>query len=74
MLKKLTNEYFVGIRRDVINTPISAKDIEDAIEKARNMKSFEVVYYPILGLPEFVVPVKKVQWWIIFFFLVGDAI
>ena len=61
MLKKSTNEYFVGIRRAVINTPISVKDVEDAIDKVRNMKSFEVVYYPIQGLPEFVVPKEKVD-------------
>ncbi|CAO2813389.1 unnamed protein product [Amaranthus hypochondriacus] len=61
MLKKSTNEYFVGIRRTVLNKPISVKDVEDAIEKVRNMKSFEVVYYPNLGLPEFVVPKEKVD-------------
>ena len=61
MLKKSTKECHVGIRRAVINRPISAKDVEEAIQTARNMKSFEVVYYPIQGLPEFVVPKDKVD-------------
>ena len=59
ILKNSSSEYYVGIRRVVINRPISGKYIEDAIEKVRNMKNFEVIYYPILGLPEFVVPAEK---------------
>ncbi|CAO2813384.1 unnamed protein product [Amaranthus hypochondriacus] len=61
MLNKSTNECHVRIRRVVIKIPISAKDVKDAIKKARKMKSFEVVYYPIVGLAEFVVPKVKVD-------------
>ncbi|CAO2813385.1 unnamed protein product [Amaranthus hypochondriacus] len=61
LLNKSTNECHVGIRRAVINRPISGKDIKDAIKKAQEMKSFEVVYYPIVGFPEFVVSKVKVD-------------
>ncbi|CAO2813391.1 unnamed protein product [Amaranthus hypochondriacus] len=55
------DEYYIGIRKGVVNTGIRVEDIEDAIEKARNMESFEIVYYPLLGFPEFVVPKVKVD-------------
>ncbi|CAO2813390.1 unnamed protein product [Amaranthus hypochondriacus] len=55
------DEYYIGIRRAVVNTGISIEDINDAVEKARNMESFEIVYYPIRGLSEFVVPKIKVD-------------
>ncbi|CAO2813392.1 unnamed protein product [Amaranthus hypochondriacus] len=58
----VNDEYYIGIRRGVVNTGISVEDIEDAIEKARNMESFEVVYYPIRGLPEYVVSKVKVDY------------
>ncbi|CAO2813785.1 unnamed protein product [Amaranthus hypochondriacus] len=61
MLKKSTLQYYIGIRRAVVNTGTGPKDVEDAIQKARDMKRFEVVYYPNLGLPEFVVPKEKVD-------------
>ncbi|CAO2813383.1 unnamed protein product [Amaranthus hypochondriacus] len=61
MLKKSTNKCHVGIRTANINRSISIKDVTDAIEKVENKKSFEVVYYPIWGLPEFVVPKEKVD-------------
>ncbi|CAO2813386.1 unnamed protein product [Amaranthus hypochondriacus] len=65
MLKESTNEHFIGIRRGVNWSTRagrnSANEVENAIEKAANKESFEAVYYPTPGLPEFVVAAEKVK-------------
>ncbi|KAG8389705.1 hypothetical protein BUALT_Bualt01G0006500 [Buddleja alternifolia] len=65
MRKRSTNELFVGIRRvatfggDVDGG--NGGDALEAIEKAARGITFEVVYYPRVGMPDFVVDAEKVK-------------
>ncbi|KAI3464442.1 hypothetical protein Pfo_021105 [Paulownia fortunei] len=73
MRKKSTNELFIGIRRagnfggnnswDCGENCANSSTVEslEAIENAAKGMAFEVVYYPRVGSPEFVVSAEKVE-------------
>ncbi|KAI3460626.1 hypothetical protein Pfo_017289 [Paulownia fortunei] len=64
MRKKSTNELFIGIRRAQRfggNHGRDGGEALEAIENAAKGMAFEVVYYPKVGLPDFVVKAEKVK-------------
>ncbi|KAH6780387.1 hypothetical protein C2S52_011624 [Perilla frutescens var. hirtella] len=64
MRKKSTNELFVGVRRAERfggDADVDGAEALSAIENAVRGMPFEVVYYPKVGFPDFVVMAEKVK-------------
>lgn len=62
MRRKSTNELFIGIRRaDKLEGSSEEEVIVTELQKAVKRMSFQICYYPRMGVPNFVVLAEKVE-------------